>query len=292
MDNGSLGGAPAATGTGGSSGLFTITGGSAPVQIVTHGTVTVSDPEHCPAEPPLDPSPCTATEGQACGYWWDDPSNAGYFIYAEFGCFYDNQAALVWGSITSTNGALCPRGMIADGSDCWGKVGLQCPKPLMETCTCPTGTTTPSWECATPALPGDGLGTGPSVDPSKPLTQLTVAERDTWCRWYLTWALPPGAPDPLDAQVGANGYLTNMSLSIAYKFYDDVCLPGTSIAQCAENLALTSCELPVSMLTDCVTTVISANVPSPHGCGRYMATPGCAGTVVASKASGCTIRVR
>jgi hypothetical protein len=305
MDQGPPDGALPGVGTGGAAGTGeSNTGGSADVgtggvpgmggsegrETITNGTVTVSDPEHCPATPPLDPSPCTATEGQVCGYWWDVPDPAHTYdsaVYDEFGCFLNGQGSLVWGLLHTYHPNVaqgCPRAVIANGSDCWGSVGASCPSPPFQTCSCPTGTTTPTWACTTPDGP-PRPATGPDVDSSRPLTQLTPAERETWCRWYLTWLrnLQPGAPDPLDTAVGSDGYIVNYGGWFGHEFYDYVCLPDISIAQCVSNLALNSCELPVSELTDCVSTVIGDSIPAPHGCGKYLSTPGCPGTIVSNR---------
>jgi hypothetical protein len=292
------GGWPGEVGTGG------VLGTDGGTETITNGPVTVSDPEHCPDLPPLDPSPCTATEGQVCGYWWDAPVTSGASAaYREFGCFLNNQGSLVWGLLHTyqpTPALGCPRAVIANGSDCWGSVGASCPNPPFQTCKCPTGTATPTWACTTPTGPSRPA-TGPDVDSSRPLTQLTPAERETWCRWYLTWFLnlQPGAPDPLDTPVGSDGYIVNFGARTGNQFYADACLPVISVAQCASNLALSSCELPVSELTDCVSTLVGSDIPAPHGCGKYLSTPGCAGTIVNNNqivpeagANGCSIKVQ
>jgi hypothetical protein len=133
------------------------------------------------------------------------------------------------------------------------------------------------------------VGLGPSVDATTPVTELTPAERDAWCRWYLE--VPPGAPDPVNQPVDGNGYVPSAGYG-GTKFYDAVCLPIVSVAQCVSNLALGSCELPVSELTDCVSTVMVADLPAPHGGGQYVSTPGCLGTIVSTAPTGCTIRVQ
>jgi hypothetical protein len=255
-------------------------GGGPPIVWPTNGSVTVSDPAACPPTPPPDPSPCSATDGQVCGYWWDDAGNPGLTTYVELGCYRNNQGSLIWSGTGNSMGAMsgCPRGAITNGSDCWGSVSLSCPNPPFETCTCPTGTTAPTWQCAPPSPPPNRPSTGPDVDASTPVATLTPAQRAAWCRWYDY--VPPGYPDPPSATVGCGGYAMNTGAYFGGSFFNYACLPfRISIPQCESNLALSTCSLPVSELTDCVNSIFQS-LPSPHGCGRFMSTSDCPGTIV------------
>lgn len=83
------------------------------------------------------------------------------------------------------------------------------------------------------------------------------------------------------------------------KFMCQAIIPGIPEEYCRGNLALSTCEAPLSELSDCILTVIDSCWPAPHGCARFMDRPNCHGTMaidslIGSDAGGgnCNVKVQ
>jgi hypothetical protein len=103
----------------------------------------------------------------------------------------------------------------------------------------------------------------------------------------------------LDAVIAEDGYTENSACIGGGEFPCDARVPLLSVEQCVANLELSSCEAPVSELTDCLVTVYDGCWPAPHGCARYLEKPGCMGTIAVPVTAGtvgshnsCRLRVR
>jgi len=162
-------------------------------------------------------------------------------------------------------------------------------------CDCHENGTTPTWSCTSQ---GESFPPPPAeLDPTTPISELTPAERQAWCNWYVFARLPAGSLEPPATSLSPEGYTVDISASYGGKHMCDVCLPSIPLSYCVGNLTLSTCAAPISELTDCVVTTWDSCWPSPHGCGRYVDEPGCSGTIALSNAQGdggygCPIRVQ
>jgi hypothetical protein len=236
---------------------------------------------NCPTVAPQTNDPCTVNEGQICAFRSDDPTHSGYEDYHECGCWLATGGVTLWYCYTSDGGPPCPDTQPAQGSNCYGMVGEMCDYPPQTSCYCADDSDPnhASWKCDN-LLPAHTSGGPKNVDPSTPVAELTDTERTAWCKWYLD-ALLPGAPEPSGTVVDANGYVVNGACDFGHQFPCAGTLAVLPVADCVGNLALSSCEAPVSELSDCALTIGNFCWPSPHGCAPYLDTPGCDGTMIA-----------
>jgi hypothetical protein len=298
------GGAVGTGGTVGTGGFLFVDAGTIPAGPPALGFPVepgvTNNPAECPA---LAPSGiCNATEGLVCTY--RGTTNGIFYDYA-CGCWAGNRTELWWGCSQMTGSELCPESEPAATDSCFGARGVECGYAPREICTCSTVATDPLWECATLTNAATQLDPPASVNPATPLDAMSDADRQAWCRWYVDLNNGgPGYPEPNVGGVDANGYLYNVGCNVGWDFYDLAQRPTVPTVYCEQNLALTTCELTVSDLTDCILSVINS-WPSPRGCGRYLDTPGCSGTIVSHNLPGqstgtggapgdlgCTLRVR
>lgn len=272
-------------------GLRTTGSGGAP-------TMWKGNPPACPAALPATNAACSS-EGAECAYWFGDGNS-----YMACRCAAENATALGWdcGGGVST-ASPCPHdAQPVNGSSCFGFKGAMCPYPPRIECDCDPNASDPKWACADPniLLPGP---TAP-LDGSKPVSKTSDADREAFCKWFATAYLGPGFPLPPDVPPTADGLSGNTGCSYSHGVGCDATLPaGLPVSDCKANLALSTCSAPLSALVDCALTVVNFCLPSPRGCGPYLSSPGCSGTIVTSVEAqqeghstggtpGCAIRVQ
>jgi hypothetical protein len=235
-------------------------------------------PAGCPPSPPDDAELSCSTEVAGCGYRLEHSQ------YEECDCEEWGINDLHWQCGSSTTfDASCPGEPPTAGADCAGHFGTQCPYPIRKTCSCDASFGT--WQCSGPKP--EGFPEPPAaLDPTTPVRDLTEAQRNSWCAWDVAAvANQTSDPAPPDAPVGADGKTITTGCRKSSARTCSAAMANLSPKQCAQNLAVSSCAAPLSELTDCVTTMMSGCLPSPHGCARYFASPGCDGTTLRSLAS-------
>jgi hypothetical protein len=238
------------------------------------------NPEDCPDSVPADSSSCTLSEGSICAYWSPNPETRTE--YRACACREASAGTLAWHCYEHAYGNTvdCPAVQPANGADCFGMKGMSCPYPPRWYCACPRGEG-PTWTCTDGARRGlPGHPQEPSG--TTPITELTDAQRLAWCEWYAFTDREPGTPLPSEQPVDSDGYVAVRGCRAGNGFPCDAHMPDLAVSQCAGNLALSSCQAPISELSDCVLTVTDGCWPHPHGCARYLEKPGCAGTIVLS----------
>jgi hypothetical protein len=239
----------------------------------------------CPDSQPIGACP---THGQVCGY-------------GPVQCFcwgMDQNAFASWNCLIPESSPNCPTEQPATGSSCSGHADSNCFYPNMIACSCALSGGG-NWECAGGAPPQPSHPT--TLDETKPINQLTDAEREAWCEWYLVAIQGPGLPDPPLSPLTPDGLATQTGCTKG-DIFDHKCaaiIPELPPEYCKGNLALSTCEAPVSKLSDCVLTVAGGCWPAPYGCGSYLSTPGCAGTMAIHSVDGpdsgkgnCTVDVQ
>jgi hypothetical protein len=266
--------------------------------------VTSDSPAECPA---TTPHGVCGTEGLLCAYRGEVD---GSHYYHECACFAASSTEFWWTCYNERSGDgpdPCPLTEPDPTDSCWGARGVQCSYLPRETCGCSTEAEDPLWECGSRErndyVPGP-IVLPATVDTATPVSSMSDAERQAWCQWYVIDVnhRVDGSPEPA---VDADGYLVDVGwCRVGSDFYALGMLPSVSVAHCVQNLALSTCSLPVSELTDCTVTVLN-RWPSPRGCARYLEDPSCAGTIVVPNAyaldptldvaeedSLCTLRVQ
>jgi hypothetical protein len=291
-------GIPGGAGQGGATQVAVALGGAGGSEVSADSLVGVN----CGAEPPAELDACDL-EGNVCGWSGPDESNPGLNTYRECACREAGENDLRWHCYQNAGGiGSCPATRPQQGSSCFGSFGSFCYYAELTECLCEAGGSE-QWECRGPApLPEHLL---PPVDPSPdvPIVALGDEGRSAWCRWFVDAASGPGFAPRADAAVDENGYVINTGCSFGSGFPCNAGVAPLSPAQCAQNLALSTCAAPVAELTDCVATVYRQQCrPPEHGCARYFEKPGCAGTIVVpvdqsslqdfSLVDACAVRVR
>ncbi len=258
---------------------------------------------NCPESLPDDESVCDVAEGQFCTYLYARyPASDDSLVSQSCGCWLASGGTLRWDCGYAQPAYDCPEAEPANDSDCFGMRGVECHFAPNTACDCiPTSpsSSTMTWQC-TSTVTERGSASGPAgVDATKPVAELTDSERSAWCGWYSDTYFGAGAPDIAD-NVDANGYAGN-GWSVGSRLECLACLPAVSRAECAANLALSTCGAPLGALTDCALTVLDFCTPAPHGCAPYFDVPDCDGTMLVSRPadvvpttgnSSCSIRVR
>jgi hypothetical protein len=234
-------------------------------------------------------------EGLLCAYWGRDVRNSAN-VYTACGCWPLSRDRVEWYCYeqVKTEDA-CPVDEPNDGDDCFGLLGVECPYLPRTSCRC-KDQSAPAWQKLTSPEPIPPE-LAAEFDTTKAISALNDAERQALCEWYVSAYALPGYPPPLDSPVSPDGYTVDNGATAGWGPVCRGCTPVISKAQCVGNLGLSSCSAPVSELVDCVLTIRSACWPSPSGCGRYLDTPGCSGTIVASDSGHyavgtCSIRVQ
>jgi hypothetical protein len=243
--------------------------------------------------------PCDIAQGTVCAYLNDDPSNANQSVYAECTCmqFCGASAATLWACEGVTSGRVtCPATQPESGSSCFGKKGQSCHYPIKTTCDCPAVPSDDTWHCQQDVGTGRLLKAPTGVDAAKPVKDLSDSERQAWCSWFVEQPEPgfPALPEPVADDQGfytPNGCFASSSYVCGATSSQD--LPQSA---CVANLALSTCEQPVSFLTQCVQWMRGAP-GATRGCGGYLQAPGCNGTIVTAggladtNPPGCRLRI-
>src|SRR5262249_3416078 len=105
-------------------------------------------------------------------------------------------------------------------------------------------------------------------------------QRRTWCEWFS--CLGQGAHPSTGVPVAPNGYTEDRICFLDTELYANASISDgalLSIDQCETNLALSHCDATLEDLADCVLST-KRNRPTPLGCGPYLGTTGCSGTIV------------
>jgi hypothetical protein len=233
----------------------------------------------CGTEAANQLEPCS-TEGAVCAWSGADASSPQVW-YQECACREAAAGDYRWNCyqhVVSQGG--CPEAQPEQGGSCVGYFGTSCYYPERVECDCDDSSG--RWECTQPKPRPDHLSPPPLPSAERLITELDDAERGAWCGWFVDAAVGPGYAERSDAAVDEDGYTVNTGCAYGVEAFP--CNGGIgphSRGQCAENLALSSCEAPISELTDCVATIYSgACVPLEHGCARFFDKPGCSGTIV------------
>jgi hypothetical protein len=235
------------------------------------------NPPACPATQPETDATCSS-EGADCGYWSSDGNN-----YTECRCVAESATALGWdcGSGLASTPA-CPHdAQPANGTPCFGFKGSLCPYPPRMVCACDPNLPNPNWLCLdpNPVLPGPTA----MLDGSKPISEISDADRQAFCLWFATGQEGPGFPPPPDMPPAADGTSGNTGCAFSYGAACRAEYPGPlPVNLCKANLALSTCRAPLSDLIDCAVTLFNSCLPSPRGCGPYLSSPGCSGTIIKS----------
>lgn len=233
-------------------------------------------------------SPCE-TETEVCARWSTNPAT-DYDQYFACQCRAETSTSLVWDCYENLSGQVnCPHEEPENGSSCFGYLSSMCPYPNQTQCLCPIAGDDPRWVCDKPAPVAEPLD---SIDDTKLVRDLSEAEQQRWCEWFLSITVPPGAPAPPNPPPTSAGYYPDNGCmgcggGIAI---NGMIPPGLPVPVCMANLALSTCEAPVAELNDCARSMVSNCWPQPRGCTRYFEA-GCSGTIIHQGAS-CPLRVR
>lgn len=234
----------------------------------------------CPVEPAEHLGAC-ATEGSVCGWWTPDTPNPGRLRYSECSCNEASAGELRWNCYyVASNAPACPESPPGDGQSCHGHFGTECPYPERVVCRCTEETG--SWSCNGGARQPFHVPPVPP-DPGKAIHQLSPTERAAWCDWFSHAGAGPGYPPSPDGPVDEEGFASGGGGCSGGDPDSPFCMasvPLLSATQCEANLALSSCDAPLSELDDCVATLLGHGCwPLGHGCPRYLERPGCSGTI-------------
>lgn len=265
-------------GTPGSGGAPSAGGASTGGATMAHVPWMGNSPQ-CPASPPASGDVCHGPEGTDCGYYVTQP-DTGSDVYSGCSCL-DAGTTLVWDCPTNSVGpAVCPHDAEpATGSSCFGFKGALCAYPPRTACYCDPNAAAPLWFCIDPniVLPGP---TAP-LETAKAVRDMSDADQQAFCTWFATAYLGPGFPLPPDVPPSPDGMSGNTGCGFGTGLACQAKYPlGLPVPSCKANLALSTCAAPLADLIDCAVTVFNVCSPSPHGCGRYLASPGCSGTIM------------
>jgi hypothetical protein len=161
---------------------------------------------------------------------------------------------------------------------------------MME-CSCPTEGDTPLWSCRDTT---EHVTDEPSMDQSTAINDLDATQQEAWCDWFsgIYHPVEPGFPAQPVLPADEDGYYPNSGcLSGDPSWFFMAAKQPTNLPTpaCVDNLALSTCTLPLSSLTDCVRSM-RMQWPQPHGCAVYLDTPGCNGTIITTR-SDCHVKV-
>ncbi|MCK6537308.1 MAG: hypothetical protein L6Q84_30430 [Polyangiaceae bacterium] len=238
----------------------------------------------CPETLPAQEGPCQAAEGRTCRY--SSGAAGGQQTTSLCGCWEAGEGELRWDCYLNQVAAYdCPDVQPANGAGCEGLRGAHCWYPPRVECECASSGEA-TWKCSDTSrqLPGHPTG----IDGAKPVSELDAAERDAWCQWYLSAYRGVGFPPPAAGPLTPDGMttMTGCTFGQPFRFQCTASIPELPLEYCVGNLALSTCQAPVSELSDCVLTAIGECWPSPHGCARYLSRPGCAGTIAVPATAG------
>jgi hypothetical protein len=233
----------------------------------------------CPPGPVVAGASCDL-KGVICGYLFE---SAGEKQYQECACARNAAGDVAWNCYpTGTRAESCPDVGPEHETDCSGLAGISCPVPPQINCYCLEQTEV--WQCYGPYPSPPYFDPPVSVPGERTIAELDDAEQRDLCTWFVT--IMVGGPEyPLlsDRPVDGNGYVSNLVCTLGdYTMPCNAMLPGISVAQCAQNLALSECEAPVSAFTSCIASVSNVGgtcSPIGEGCFDYFDADGCDGTI-------------
>lgn len=248
-----------------------------------------------PTQPPFQRETCES-EGEVCSHWTTNASGTSdYFACV---CLAASSSELVWSCYESVSGTQCPHERPEHGSSCAGYRDRTCPYPPRVSCACPLDAADLVWSCSEPPVAPEAP---PSLPAATPVRALTDADRQSFCDWFIESSTDPQSLPKAEAQPTADGYYPSTGCwgcggGVGFDCMTPLSLPSSA---CADNLALSTCEAPLSELIDCARSLISSCWPSPRGCARYLESPGCSGTLVTRTndrgpqgTSDCRLKVR
>lgn len=248
-----------------------------------------------PTQPPFNRETCDS-EGEVCSHWTTNASGTGdYFACV---CLAASSSHLVWSCYEAVNGTQCPHERPEHGSSCAGYRDRTCPYPPRAACACPLDATDLVWACSEPPTAPEAPANLPAETQVRALTD---TDRRTFCEWFIESSTDPASLPPAEVDPTADGYYPTTGCwgcggAVGFDCMTPFQLPASA---CVDNLALSTCEAPLSELIDCARSLISSCWPTPRGCARYLEAPGCSGTLVTRTndrgplgTSDCRVKVR
>lgn len=149
---------------------------------------------------------------------------------------------------------------------------------------------------------GDGgsfaapTGDPPGIDRTKTIADLTDAEAQAWCEWFVTSAYDEGgAPPPSDMMVSADGEVWLYAATYCGTPEMPLCIARLSVHHCVANLQLHACTATIGELDDCVHSMVNKCQTVGQGCDAYIAQPSCSQTIVTAvdlPTDGCRLPVQ
>jgi hypothetical protein len=324
--SGGSGGSPSGSGVdanpgnGGSSGSGGSSGGGGAVALCS---AAPEPAPNCPAGPSGDTA-CPQLH-VVCDYQRDN----GWYSCA---CVAGTQGN-VWSCYGVGAGYDCPTTRPAHGSTCGNNdFGRSCLYVRPLACTCAADRETPwvrnvqcdcrrdsgSWSCANqgaagasgtaeqvgkpfPEAPCYGTSSSalprPQLDENKIVKDLSDAELQTFCNWYVELARGSGPPPPrnpplgFDAQGNALGYGYTICRSPI-----GGCTPWVSADLCRQNVRREPCTATLRDLDDCLLTFHNSCQIVNQGCQALARAAGCSSTLVQlgspDAAFGCSLPTR
>ncbi|HEX2882008.1 MAG TPA: hypothetical protein VHO25_20960 [Polyangiaceae bacterium] len=233
----------------------------------------------CPVDKPTARASCDVVEGQVCAYWTNSANGSNQWFDA-CACFADSATTLAWYCFREYSDFACPREQPRHGEACWGFKGQACSYPSRVDCECPRNGEEPSWSCH---IRDYREANPPEMDLSTPVADLSPEQQLAWCEWFADPnGEQAGFPErPLEEPTADGYYPTNGCINFdSGLFFAPGWMPtDLPVGACVDNLALSTCEMPLEALTDCARTAM-IHLPQPHGCAAYLQSPGCSGTIV------------
>jgi hypothetical protein len=247
---------------------------------VYEGPLWEGNESTCPESVPASDSICAVSDGQVCLY--DTPTSAGT-RRSLCACWEEARNVTKWSCYSDMDAPYtCPSTQPEAGSSCFGLFGASCAYPERITCDC--SSKSGAWSC-TEDIENQPSAPPTSPDPTKPINTLSPEERASWCDWFASVTVGEGHPEPAPPPIDENGYAIARGCARAVGSPRcSAAIPVIPRSTCEANLALSTCEAPLSELSDCVQTLYDGCWPHPHGCHRYFEHPGCDGTIAISTA--------
>lgn len=125
----------------------------------------------------------------------------------------------------------------------------------------------------------------PGIDATKAVADLTDAEAEAWCTWFvnLPWFGVPAGPAPADRTVDGDGTVSGYEGSVRgdgppIDPSDAICIVRPSIHHCMANLRVEGCSASVHELDACAESLVYDCVDPRPWCTPYLDT--CSQTIV------------
>jgi hypothetical protein len=131
---------------------------------------------------------------------------------------------------------------------------------------------------ASPPTPGSASNAPPPscIAADQPVKDLSDADMQAWCQWYLdTW--PPGnKPEPKFVSI-ENGYVWGGASTARHDPF--MCIQHLSVEYCKANLQISQCDATLGQVEDCVRTLWNGTMLVGYGCTPLQQC-GCESTIV------------